>query len=352
MAATHAVITVVHQVLRLQGFAQHDGRVSDAEVSRFLDACNGDIDAAAQRLAKRLRAEEPVAPDVARLSSALPLYARGLDRAGNHLFFFCMDDDLDVSVLNELGHGNVAAWVGAKLAEHLGADGRACLVVDMNHTSLFPLAAEVAAHVRTWLQTFMDQHPERLAQALVVNAPFAFSAASWPTLRRRMGARTSAKVRVLASCADLLAFVDESAVPGALGGKASALTASDLLWRAPLPSDSDELACLVRALKAALKRADVVEKETLQASVLARARLARPEAAASGEEAALREDLERAMDERDAYARAVRFARNFIEVGHAGKSDALGRLEAELQRVRRENALLADALEAAFGRAA
>jgi hypothetical protein len=268
------------------------------------------------------------------------------------------DDELRLSAL----------WIGESLASLAGLSGKLCVVLDLGDASLFPLLQNNKL-LRICIETWTGTQPERLASLLLVNAPFSFSAAAWPLVQRRLSVRTQRKVHIMASSREALPFIDACMLPGNLGGTGPRLDASDLVvFPAPKPDAGgprsnapdaqvsplpDLLSTLALELQRAMLHADAVERETLEYNASMRARLSRPtashDAAMSAEELELAAQLKVLLDERDAYARAVHFARNFLEIEAAEENLVKTRLEAEISALKQTNVILSDELEVALG---
>jgi len=366
--------------------------MGEAEVSRFLVACNNDIEAAAQRAARRIRdaineQTSDFHPDLALLSHQLPLYSRGFDKKGNRLIYLLMRH-LDMAGLSALDTQGFMSWLDAHISRVAG-NGLFCLIVDLNFSSLFPLSQDDEVYMRKWFEMLMNNHPERLACAYLVHVPFFFSAAVWPQVHRRLGGRTSSKVRLMMTVAELLEFVHQAELPGNLGGKGAELVKEDLFWNLSnrilqqqqhieekaqkLPSSQNgnghhlkkkislddaginEVDGLVEALKRTMAKSELVERETLLGTRELRKRHTqaqkdeKEQVPRSAEEIELCAELAQVLEERDAYIRAVQFARNYIEIDSAEKTEARNRIEIELAMLRRANILLRDELESAFG---
>ena len=379
------------ELLLMQGCGQTVcALANEEEAKRFLLANHMAVERAAEGVARRAkfverygRAPKP-APgfDTAKLSALLPMH---LSRSSGAFLFISFTKEFDTAAFieccNSDPHGKIFfEWFGEVIsARCVATHSRLSVVIDLsdapfNQTTtpgFDQLVRSGASHLQAML-------PERLKHVYILNAPPTLHMMMY-TLKRICSAQTMSKFIPIESVEKIpAAVVSQEFIPRALGGKQKVPWSEDDWIYSSLSRKEDsgskkptspvsassstekrngdvaqEVEQLFEALQISIQKANECEMRHLEENARIRRKLTVAEKKADKpldpEEAELRDQLQRAIDERDAYCRAVAFARNFIDQEMIDRREFIADIEHEIEQKRRENLALVEALKSAFG---
>lgn len=368
------------EILALQGI--RNPILNDEEVVRFLIANAFDVDRSADSLSRRIKFtskhddEAMLGKDLSAMEELLPLYW-ALPNQTHHVLFAPISAKFDSMKFAKLvgGDGRVfVEWLGEKLASRLGPAGGVFVVVDLAEATLGQtMTPEFEKMMRFAVTHLQSMHPERLKKVFFLNAPSTFSVMMF-TLKRLLNTKTMLKFETVDSIQGLSTIIPLDLIPLSLGGLAKTRQKSDSMYFiqtviVPEPSRSliaavttlpggpttenkslDELRCM---LADSLDRLDDCETMHLDMNARLRRRIQATkrddDQALTEGEFKLRERLVETMDERDAYRRAVEFARNFIEQEAQMRVQYKKDIEQQIAGKKKENLALVGALQSSFG---
>lgn len=386
------------ELLLMQGFGSTTcALVTEDEAKRFILATKMDVERAAEGLARRakfldkyLKGPGTSSPslDFAKLKQLLPMY---WSRSPNGAVLFAsFTKAFDTNVFLECCGGETHGkqffeWFGETVSRRCTErTDQLTVILDMSDAPFGQTTTpEFDQLVRTGASFLQSMHPERLKNVFVLSAPSTFPMMMY-SLRRVCSAQTLKKFVTVESANKLSPqVVSQEYVPRSLGGlqkqewsdrdsiyqgsgavhlEANGIssTSEQTISTRGVPTETNdpdslrrEVEQLLELFKVSVEKADECERRHLEENARLRRKLQVAEKNAEkpldAEEAELRAQLQTALDERDAYRRAVAFARNFIDQEMEERREFIADIEQEIEQKRRENLALVDALKAAFG---
>ena len=369
--------------------------VTEEEGKRFLMACNLDVERAAEGIARRAKFLSKYQPphmkiDWKALKQMLPLSwaeNRGGDSATILFASFSRTFTISDFTLACGGeHGRLfLEWIGEEIAERcIAAKQPLTVIVDVADVSLGQTTTpEFDQFVRFGASFFQTVHPERLKNVFFLNTPPTFSV-MMHAFKRVCSAQTLRKFVAIESIYQMNNIIVEDYIPRSMGGKASfredtsvyasqfasphdavkqtvpvpypplSLSSSPRTMRQVETQDlSTGIQQLLNLLKSSIDKANECELRHVEENLRLRKKVSSirqdSHRAIEEEEAELRNKLNEAIDERDAYRKAVDFARNFIDQEDQDRRQIQLDIEREIEQKREENLALVEALQSAFG---
>ena len=198
---------------------------SEADLSRFALACDHRIDGERGVLhvfERHLAWRRSLAPARAMYEDAWPeiekakFYERGRDRSGNRVFWWQTSNndpkrrDLRIMIQCAL-YWVLSLEPQLNAAKASGEPSEITVVVDRTHNVLdMPF-------VRAIVPILQDNFPGRLHQLIVVPAGPLFRFV-WAIISPWLNAKTRERIRLLATCEDLRAYIDSDSIPTRMAG--------------------------------------------------------------------------------------------------------------------------------------
>jgi hypothetical protein len=182
------------------------------------------------------------------------MYYMGKDKAGRPVSYFHIEEHIRGQFSNEATEKFLVLFmeIGRDLAEPLIEEGT--VVLDMGNISSKNLDYQ---YIKFMINAMQSYYPECLGNALVVNAPWTFSAV-WSIVRRWLDPVVESKVRFIKDSSGLAEYIDPAAIPRRLEG-----SQMDFKF---IPSTKDDEARLTafRKDEAGMKKAQLEYREAAQ----------------------------------------------------------------------------------------